>query len=83
MERVRKCVICGNIFVGRPNKKYCSAQCREKSRTKSREEERKKPKAKIRQRKNKLGSLSLEEINKRARAEGFTSGQYMAKYYWS
>ena len=30
--------------------------------------------------KRKLGSLSLAQINKRARAEGLSYGQYVAKY---
>lgn len=84
MERERKCVICENILVGRPNKKYCCAECREKARFKKKAEECKKPKVKSEKnavrRKNRLGSLSIEQINKRARAEGLTYGQYVAKY---
>lgn len=86
MERVRTCVMCGNIFVGRPNKKYCSAECRNKGAAeynRKRSEERQKPKVESKKRKSKLGSLSIEQINRRARAEGLTYGQYMAKYYWS
>lgn len=26
-----KCVICGDLFMGRPNKKYCSPECRHKN----------------------------------------------------
>ncbi len=81
MERVRKCVICGNIFVGRPNKKYCCSECRRKAQTEKKAKECKKPKEiETKKPKRKLGSLSLEQINKRARAEGLTYGQYVAKY---
>lgn len=81
MLKEKTCPICGNFFTGRPNKIYCSAKCRIKSDNKRLSKERKKPK--VNECKGKIKALSLEEINRRARAEGLTYGQYMAKYYWS
>ena len=86
MLKEKKCPICGSIFVGRPNKIYCSAKCCKKASKeyeRKRGEERKKPEAEKKKHKSKLESLNLEEINKKARAEGLSYGQYMAKYYWS
>ena len=84
MERVRTCEMCGNKFVGRPNKKYCSEECRKKGAAeynRKRSEERQKPKVENKKPKSKLRALTIEQINRRARAEGLTYGQYVAKYY--
>ena len=83
MIRGKTCPICGSFFTGRPNKMYCSAECRIKASGKKQNEARKKPKQKVNECKEKIKSLSIEEVNRRARAEGLTYGQYMAKYYWS
>ena len=82
VKRGKTCPVCGNFFIGGNNKKYCSAECREKARRKMTGEGRKKPKEN-KECKRKIGVLSIGEVNRRARAEGLTYGQYMAKYYWS
>jgi Fe-S-cluster-containing dehydrogenase component len=63
------CEFCGGKFRSDRKKKYCSDICRERAcrhlKTKS---QRNKP------------TLSLEDINALARAEGLTYGQYFARY---
>ncbi len=78
METKKKCPVCGNLFEGRSTKIYCCSECKCKAQTQKKLQECKKPKTV--QRKKKHSSLSLEQINKRARAEGLTYGQYVAKY---
>lgn len=79
MLREKRCTICGKKFLGRPNRMYCSPACRAKSQSKAYKEEQE---SKVKK-KSETRILSIEEINRRARAEGLSYGQYMAKYYWS
>lgn len=81
---VKKCEICGKEF--RPVKtsgKYCSKECaKEANRIKNIELH----KARMRENKGKQKKIekkptTIAEVQRAARAEGLTYGQYMAKQY--
>lgn len=67
----RTCPVCGDFFTVRNGRKYCSALCS------------KKPAGMKAVRKARIKELTLEEVGLRAKAEGISYGEYMAKYYWS
>lgn len=77
MSKGKTCPMCGTFFTGRSNKIYCSAECAKKAKHK--------PSGNKRGVgcKTTIRTLSIEEIAQRARAEGMSYGQYLAKYYWS
>lgn len=67
------CQYCKKVFVSKMKKKYCSFECCTKANTKT--------KTKTRRRITAFPSLSIEQINKLAREQGLTYGQYMTKIY--
>ena len=91
-KKEKSCKICGKPFVPRiANQLCCSAECsninaRSISRknekiNREKEEKRVLEEARIKKRKERtLKPLSISEINKRARKEHLTYGQYCAKY---
>lgn len=72
-ERKFTCQYCKKVFVSKMKKKYCSFECCTKANIKT--------KTKTRRRTTAFPSLSIEQINKLAREQGLTYGQYMAKVY--
>jgi predicted nucleic acid-binding Zn ribbon protein len=82
----KNCLICGKPLTG-TNKKYCSAECRYQAQLQRQRSanliEYKKPKAEAtppKKRGRPKKKQSLADINKLARAEGLTYGQYVGKY---
>lgn len=65
------CAECGKTFKGNRGKKYCSEECRRKH-PEGRKKRSESPKEKK--------PITLTEIAERARKEGLSYGQYVARY---
>lgn len=84
-QEKRLCVVCGADLKGN-RKKYCSDKCRQKAEAIRLHEKRKadyeeyKSFKKIRPKKRTKPKMSLNEVMKRAKVEGLTYGQFVAKY---
>ena len=78
--QIKKCTICGTQFTSAKSnvQKYCSTECAAEA-ARIRNEENKRLYA---ERKRHAGekNKSLVDIDRRAKAEGLTYGQYVAKY---
>ena len=74
----KKCSRCGLMMKNvHPQRKYCPECAKDVQREISKQINREKSKAKSRR---KQSMTDIVEINKRARQEGLTYGQYVAKY---
>lgn len=74
------CAHCGKAFKSNQRKKYCSYECCVKANTKTKKR-RTIYSNKAQKSRKTFMPLSLPQINKLAREQGLTYGQYMAKIY--
>ena len=82
MGKVCNCAYCGKTFIPKNSKqKYCSVACRDKNKKKRiKENPDKYTYYRERKTRRKAKGTDLGRINEKARAEGLTYGQYVAKY---
>lgn len=88
-----QCPVCGEMFVRerkKPNQRYCSLDCSKKAELESKKLSERQNKSLIAHRsieppkkpkkKKKSNMESIVEIDRLAKSEGLTYGQYVAKY---
>lgn len=79
MEKVRKCYICGKMFVTESKGYYCSDSCRNVA--KLQREKKYRTKKVLQEETIKRQENDLVKLNEEARAAGMTYGKYMAQKY--